>query len=255
MNQRRRGTGLDKSWISPRHLRSPDRFLAVRVSRADTARPHHDFQTATEAAKWANAEIGRYSILNFSKRTPSVFPVALKTVGDYDTIPPMFHNAIRSVIRRLLTPILKYALETHLVVGNAGKTNVGERVALANAILNVSSGSITLGERTILSHGVMIITGRHDFIDGKRASFPEERDDGSWGGGEIEVPASGFDITLGEGVWVGVGAIILGGVNVGSHSIVAAGAVVTKDFPEHSVIAGIPARRIGDTRDRRKQKN
>ena len=33
-------------------------------------------------------------------------------------------------------------------------------------------------------------------------------------------------------------------------SIVAAGAVVTKDFPDHSVIAGIPARRIGDTRDR-----
>ena len=75
------------------------------------------------------------------------------------------------------------------------------------------------------------------------------------GGGEIEVPASGFDITLGEGVWVGVGAIILGGVNVGSRFILAAGAVVTKNFPEHSVIAGIPARRIGDTRDRRKQKN
>ena len=164
----------------------------------------------------------------------------------------MLRNVIRIVVRRALTPILKYALETHLVVGNAGKTSVGERVALANAILNVSSGSITLGRRTILSHGVMIITGRHDFIDGKRASFPEERDDGSWGGGEIEVPASGFDITLGEGVWVGVGAIILGGVNVGSHSIVAAGAVVTKSFPEHSVVAGIPARRIGDTRDRRK---
>jgi len=162
----------------------------------------------------------------------------------------MLRNAVRSLARRLLTPVLQYALETHLVVGDAGKINVGERVALANAILNVSSGSITLGRRTILSHGVMLITGRHDFVDGKRASFPEERDDGSWGGGEIEVPSSGYDINIGEGVWVGVGAIVLGRVNVGSHSIVAAGAVVTKDFPDHSVIAGIPARRIGDTRDR-----
>ena len=162
----------------------------------------------------------------------------------------MFRNACRNFARLLLTPILRYALETHVVVGDSGKTFVGERVALANAILNVSSGSITLGNRTILSHGVMIVTGRHDFIEGKRASFPESRDDGSWGGGDVEVPASGFDITIGEGVWVGVGAIILGGVSVGSHSIVAAGAVVTKSFPEHSVIAGIPARRIGDTRDR-----
>ena len=100
-----------------------------------------------------------------------------------------------------------------------------------------------------------MITGRHDFIDGKRASLPAERDDGSWGGGEIEVPSSGYDIILGEGVWVGVGAIVLGGVTVGSHSIVAAGAVVTKSFPEHSVIAGIPARRIGDTRDREKRRS
>jgi len=159
---------------------------------------------------------------------------------------------LRQLARRLLTPILKYALDTHLVVGGAGEIKVGERVALANAILNVSSGSITLGDRTILSHGVMLITGRHDFVDGKRASLPAKRDDGSWGGGEAEVPSSGYDITVGEGVWVGVGAIVLGGVDVGSHSIVAAGAVVTKSFPVHSVIAGVPGRRIGDTRDREK---
>jgi acetyltransferase-like isoleucine patch superfamily enzyme len=158
---------------------------------------------------------------------------------------------LRPLARWILRPILKYALDTHLVVGNAGILIVGERVALANAVLNLSSGSITLGDRTILSHGVMLVTGRHDFLDGKRASLPPERDDGSWGGGTIEVPAFGYDITIGEGVCVGVGAIVLGGVVVGSHCIIAAGAVVTKNFPDHSVIAGIPARRIGDTRDRR----
>jgi len=88
---------------------------------------------------------------------------------------------LRPLARRILTPILKYALDTHLVVGTAGVLMVGDRVALANAILNLSSGSITLGDRTILSHGVMLVTGRHDFLDGKRASLPSERDDGSWG--------------------------------------------------------------------------
>lgn len=162
-------------------------------------------------------------------------------------------TVLRPLARRILTPILKYALDTHIVVGNAGKITVGERVALANAILNVSSGSITLGDRTILSHGVMLVTGRHDFVDGKRASLPVERDDGSWGGGEVEVPSFGYDITIGEGVWVGVGAIILGGVDVGSHSIIAAGTVVTKSFSAHSVVAGIPGRRISDTRDRQQR--
>jgi len=113
-------------------------------------------------------------------------------------------SLLRRIARRLLTPILKYALDTHLVVGDGGEVIVGERVALANAILNVSSGSITLGHRTILSHGVMMITGRHDFIDGKRASLPADRDDGSWGGGEVEVPSSGYDITLGEGYGSGL---------------------------------------------------
>jgi len=115
-------------------------------------------------------------------------------------------------MRRLLTPILQVALDTHVVVGDPARVTIGERVALANAILNLSSGRITLGDRTILSYGVMLITGRHEFIDGIRASVhPERDDDGSWGGGPVEVPDRGFDIVLGRGVWVGAGAIVLGG--------------------------------------------
>ena len=164
------------------------------------------------------------------------------------TIRVMRKNLARRVARFFLAPVMKYVLDTHVVVGGAGEIILGERVALANAILNVSSGNITLGNRTILSHGVMLITGTHNFIGGKRASYEEERDDGSWGGGDLEVPTSGFDVTIGEGVWIGAGAIILGGVKVGDHSIVGAGAVVTRSFPNHSVIVGVPGRRIGDTR-------
>jgi acetyltransferase-like isoleucine patch superfamily enzyme len=51
-------------------------------------------------------------------------------------------------------------------------------------------------------------------------------------------------------VWVGAGAIILGGISIGSNSIVTAGAVVTKSFAENSIIAGIPAKSIGSTFDR-----
>ncbi|MBM4134050.1 MAG: acyltransferase [Nitrospira sp.] len=51
-------------------------------------------------------------------------------------------------------------------------------------------------------------------------------------------------IKIGERVWIGSRATILKGVTVGSGSVVGAGAVVTKDVPEHCVVAGNPARVI-----------
>ena len=51
-------------------------------------------------------------------------------------------------------------------------------------------------------------------------------------------------IVLGDDIWIGAHATIVDGVKVGSHSIVAAGAVVTKDVPEHAIVGGNPARVI-----------
>lgn len=49
-------------------------------------------------------------------------------------------------------------------------------------------------------------------------------------------------ITIGDHVWIGRRAIILKGVNIGDRAIVAAGAVVTKDVPQDSIVAGNPAK-------------
>lgn len=49
---------------------------------------------------------------------------------------------------------------------------------------------------------------------------------------------------IGNDVWIGTRAMILGGVNIGDGAIVAAGAVVTKDVPEYAVVGGIPAKII-----------
>ena len=47
-----------------------------------------------------------------------------------------------------------------------------------------------------------------------------------------------------KGVWIGAGATIMPGVTVGKYAIVGAGAIVTKDVPDYSVVVGVPARVI-----------
>ncbi|MBT2587165.1 acyltransferase [Arthrobacter sp. ISL-95] len=56
-------------------------------------------------------------------------------------------------------------------------------------------------------------------------------------------------ITIGDDVWIGSNVVVLDGVRVGSHAVLAAGAVVTKDVPEWTIVGGNPARRIRDRRD------
>jgi acetyltransferase-like isoleucine patch superfamily enzyme len=51
-------------------------------------------------------------------------------------------------------------------------------------------------------------------------------------------------IVIGDDVWIGAKATILDGAVVGRHSVIAAGAVVRGQFPERSVLAGVPARLV-----------
>lgn len=134
-------------------------------------------------------------------------------------------------------------------MGCSGKVSLGKKVAVANTLFNVSSGSIIIGDYTIFGQNVMVLTGRHNFSQGQRAGSDLVRNTDAWGGGELEVPSSGYDIHIGTGSWIASGAIITGGVKIGDHVIVAAGAVVTKDVPDHAIVGGVPATIIGDTRN------
>jgi acetyltransferase-like isoleucine patch superfamily enzyme len=51
-------------------------------------------------------------------------------------------------------------------------------------------------------------------------------------------------VSIGSGSWLGAGAIILPGTRIGRQSVVAGGAVVRGEFPDHSVLAGVPARLV-----------
>jgi acetyltransferase (isoleucine patch superfamily) len=62
--------------------------------------------------------------------------------------------------------------------------------------------------------------------------------------GRRERKAQGTPVTIGNDVWIGGNCTILPGVTIGNNVVIAAGAVVTKDMPDNSVVGGIPARVI-----------
>jgi len=87
------------------------------------------------------------------------------------------------------------------------------------------NNGIEIGGGSIFAYGVKMISSNHDKKDSKK---------------QIETEP----IKIGVNVWIGANAIILPGVSIGDSSVVGAGAVVTKSFPENSVLAGNPARLI-----------
>jgi acetyltransferase-like isoleucine patch superfamily enzyme len=85
-------------------------------------------------------------------------------------------------------------------------------------------GTIRLGDHFRMSEGACLETGG---LDTSRPA-PYEH---------IAKP-----IVIGDGVWIGFGAIVLGGVTIGDRSVIGAGAVVSKDVPPDSIVVGSPAR-------------
>lgn len=95
---------------------------------------------------------------------------------------------------------------------------------------------ITLGNGVWIGANVTLATPNHPFLAEERlnADYPDGRHDL-----EYSEP-----ITIKDGAWICSSATIIGGVTVGENSIVAAGAVVTRDVPPNCIVAGVPARVI-----------
>ena len=95
-------------------------------------------------------------------------------------------------------------------------------------------GDVTIGDNTMLSDQVSIISGDHG-MDPELLMKDQ--------------PEYYRRITIGEDCWVGSRATIM--ADLGNHCVVGAGSVVTKPVGEYMIVAGNPARPIGDRRDRK----
>jgi len=125
-------------------------------------------------------------------------------------------------------------IEYSYVHGCKSRITLGKNCSTMNTIFNVISGNIIVGNDTLFGHNCMVLTGTHEFYNGRRASLNNPTLE--------ETPVSGRDINIGEGCFIGSGVIIQGNVNIGSNVILGAGAVVTGNIPDNCFAAGIPAK-------------
>ncbi len=118
-----------------------------------------------------------------------------------------------------------------------------------DCLLQCTRAHIYIGDHVMFSPGVSVMCGGHR--TDVRGTYMTDITESEKTGREDA------DIVFGGDNWVGRNAIILKGVTVGRGAIVSAGAVVTKDVPEYSIVGGVPAKviahRFGDPVDKQSQ--
>lgn len=120
-------------------------------------------------------------------------------------------------------------IESYCCINNAvGDVTIGDytRVGIHCTVI----GPVCIGHHVNLAQGITVTALNHHYED------PTKRID--------EQGISTKPVVIGDDVWIGANAVVLPGVTIGRHAVVAAGAVVTKDVPDYCVVAGVPAKII-----------
>jgi acetyltransferase-like isoleucine patch superfamily enzyme len=143
----------------------------------------------------------------------------------------------------------RLTLHGRLALQNQGRLVLGDRVRLVSTpypleIVTLPGGQIVLGTNVFINFGSSIVASNRitvgdDCLIGTHVMIMDcdfhRVVDKSW-------DTTGYPVTIEDRVWLANRSIVLKGVRVGHDAVVAAGAVVTRDVPPRSVVAGNPAR-------------
>ena len=141
-----------------------------------------------------------------------------------------YHN--QEEIRELMSELFGYKVPDSFRVFPPFNTDFGKNTLVEeNVFINAGcqfqdQGGIYIGEGALIGHNVVLATLNHDLNPARR---------------QICIPAP---IKIGKNVWIGSNSTILPGITIGDNSVVAAGAVVTKDVDKNTIVGGVPAKVI-----------
>ena len=113
--------------------------------------------------------------------------------------------------------------------------HVGSHVFINYNADFLDGGEIRIGNRVMMGPGVEIYSGNHSMDASERMKIVD---------GKLQLISIAEPVTIGDDVWICGNATICPGVTIGNNSVIAAGAVVTKDVPEHTLVGGNPAKVI-----------
>ncbi len=135
-----------------------------------------------------------------------------------------------SEVRALLGEIIGTPVDASTTVFPPFYTNVGRNITLGkNVFINHACSFLDLGGITI----------EDDVMIGPRVNITSENHPVDPVSRKTLVPS---EVVVKKNAWIGAGATLLPGVTIGENSVVAAGAVVHKDVPPNTVVAGVPAK-------------
>lgn len=138
-------------------------------------------------------------------------------------------SATTEDIIRILSEITGTSIDKSVAIFPPLYINYGKHLTIGkNVFINFNCTFLTLGgivieDNVLIGPDVKLLSEGHPLTPSERQSLVP---------GKIEIK---------KNAWIGAGAIILPGVSVGENSVVAAGAVVTKDVPANTIVSGIPA--------------
>lgn len=142
-------------------------------------------------------------------------------------------SKVRRTVRIDIFPFRKFSLGARSVIEDFSTINNGvgdliignnTRIGLGNTLI----GPITIGSDVRLAQNIVVSGLNHNFEDIHTLI--------------VKQGVSTKKVVIADDVWIGANSVIVAGVSIGNHSIIAAGSIVTKDVPPYCVVGGNPAR-------------
>ena len=136
---------------------------------------------------------------------------------------PDYHDLLCELFQAKLDPSV--SIVSPFYCDNGARMRFGKNITINKGATFLSAGIIEIEDDVLIGPDVRIATVNHDLEDRHHQFYFKK-------------------VTVKKNAWICIGAIICPGVTIGENSVIAAGAVVTKDVPDNAVVGGNPAKII-----------